>query len=254
MKKLVIASLVLGLSATAFAQTTLYEMKFDGLTNGSLVGAPQGGWEGFAFSQAGEPEIAGATDKFLQLTVNAVPADNAIRQESRAVLTLPSAVDLTQWTEMTVEYEITLPAGATGGPGERHNIYYDFDGTPNRFGPMTINDGGAVGMIEGIGANKPNLATNPETLVMKWVFDLTDLSAITADTFYGATQVDNDVQIAGDFFAGDVFDTFAIALVKDFRTAPYGYTVQVDDFKVTAVPEPASLALLALGGLLIRRR
>jgi hypothetical protein len=236
------------------AQVTLYEEGFDGLTNGSLVGAPQSGWEGFGLSQAGEPEIAGATDKFLQLTVNAEPADNAVRQESRAVLTLPTPVDLTQWTQMTVEYELTLPAGASGGSGERHNFYYDFDGTPNRFGPMTINDGGAVGMIDGTGASKPGIATNPETLIMKWVFDLTDLSAITADTFYGATQVDDDVVIAGDFFADDEFSTFSIGLAKDFRTAPFGYTGQIDDFKVTAVPEPASLGLLALAGLFLRRR
>ncbi len=44
---------------------------------------------------------------------------------------------------------------------------------------------------------------------------------------------------------------FSIQLID--RTQ-YGYSPAIDNIKFTIIPEPISLALLALGGLLIRRR
>lgn len=250
----ILASLVaMTLVCAASAQVTLYEEDFDALTNGSLVGAPQAGWEGFALQQAGDPEIIGATDKALQVTVNADPNDNAIRQESRAVLTLPSTIDLTAWTAMTLEFELTLPAGASGTAGERHNFYWDFDDTPNRFGEQTINDGGNVAMIDALDGNQQvmNIATNPAVVVMTWEFDLV---AGTVDTYYGGVQVDNDTPLDPTLFPGDEFSQFSFALVKDFRTAPFGYSGQIDNFTITAVPEPTGLGLVLLGGLVLLRR
>lgn len=185
-----------------------------------------------------------------------VGTDNTGRKESRAVVTFPAPIVIADWAEITIQYDLTLPIGEDVGGGtlKRHNIYYDFDGTPNRYGDQTINDGGATKMIAFPGRGEINIgATQPlETIVtMKWVFNTV---AGTVSTYYGATQIDNN--LSGNLFdltGGPSLTQFSFALVKDWWQSPGGYTCYLDNFKVVGIPEPASLALLALGALLRRR-
>ena len=52
----------------------------------------------------------------------------------------------------------------------------------------------------------------------------------------------------GDDYPADLTEGFALEPVGEFATVQYGA------FQITVVPEPAALVLLALGGLVLRRR
>lgn len=160
---------------------------------------------------------------------------------------------IADYTAVTIDMDVTLTVPST----QRHNLYWDFDGIANKY-DQTVNDGGNTKMIrDGVQLNIGGGAVpSVETVVnLKWVFDVT---AGTVDTFFGATQYDNDLpktlgQAIDPGSPATTFSEFSFDLVKDWWQAPFGYTVYVDNFSVNAVPEPMSLALLALGALLRRR-
>ena len=68
-----------------------------------------------------------------------------------------------------------------------------------------------------------------------------EVTTLTDTLLEGIWNVDSD--------NNGQWDTFSIQLVNQS-----GYDLVRDNIKITLVPEPASLALLALGGLLIRRK
>ncbi|MBK9119535.1 MAG: PEP-CTERM sorting domain-containing protein [Phycisphaerales bacterium] len=252
MKKLAVLVAAL-MVVTASAQVTIYQQDFSGMPNGPLTGE----WAGSGLQQGGVPVVVndGEGLAYMQLEVFAVPADNAFRQESRAVLTLPNPVDLTAWTSVKIEFDMTLPF--TGNNG--HNIYWDFDNTPNKFG-QTRNDGNWARMVQGGTQSNtldpPVLVTTDNTYHMVWDFNLAGTPSVT--TSINGNVI--DTAYAGDggslFWqtGGNELTHLSLALVKDFRTAPFGMTLQLDNFLITAVPEPASLLLVGLAGLFIRRR
>ncbi len=253
-----VVTLMLGV---AHAETLYDSQGFEDFTLGSLVGAPQDGWEGFAFEQGGEPMIVDlGGNQALKLEVFAEPASDDFRQESRVLKTFAGGIDLTQYTDITISYDLTLTAG------NRHNLYFDFDSVPNKFlgNAQIVQDNGYVQMVRQIGgsANGQNVAQSGTTAEMRWEFDLVNG---TVDSFFGDTQIDTNSPVSlqaliNDQLAedpdgdADTFDVFSLGLVKDFRTAPWGDTMYVDNFVVTGIPEPASLTLLTLAGLLLRRR
>lgn len=161
---------------------------------------------------------------------------------------------IADYTQVTVQMDLTLPVPGT----QRHNMYWDFDGVANKF-DQTINDGGNTRMIrDGAQINIGGGATpSTETvLTLKWVFDNV---AGTVDTFFGATQFDNGLAktLGAAINPGTpaaTFSEFSFDLVKDWWQAPFGYEVYVDNFRVSAVPEPATLGLIGLGALLVLRR
>ncbi len=230
----------------AASATVLYETQFTG------GAGPE--WTFSSFSGGTTPvvdEYNGSDQvKFY------VGTDNTGRKESRAVVTFPTPIVIADWTEITIQYDLTLPVGGDVGGGtlKRHNIYYDFDNTPNRYVDQTINDGGATKMIAFPGRGEINIgATQPvETIVtMKWVFDIV---AGTVNTYFGSTQIDTNLGgTLASLTGGPNFTNFSFALVKDWWSSPAGYTCYLDNFKVTGIPEPASLVLLALGAMLRRR-
>lgn len=243
----------LSMAVTATAQVTIYQTDFLGMPGGPLTGE----WAGFGLQEGGVPVIVTDDELFayMQLEVFAEPADNAFRQESRAVLTLPTPVNLLEWDSVKIEFDMTLPAAGNNG----HNIYWDFDDVPNKF-DQTRNDGNWARMVRG-GAQSntldpPVLVSVGATYHMVWDFNLVGTPTVT--TMINGNVIDTD--LAGDggslFFQtnGDMLTHLSIALVKDFRTADFGATVQLDNFLITAIPEPASLLLVGLAGLTLRRR
>lgn len=236
------------------AEVVLYDAAgFDAFTPGSLEGAPQFGWEGFDLG-GGDPGAIAPTitggGQSLALEVSSVPADGGIRQESRAVLTLPTAITIADWTEITISMNVTFDAD---GDGNRHNFYFDFDELPNQFANQRVQDPGGgsnVGMLTG-GGSQPLGASG--TFDLTWIFDIT---SGTVDTFFGANQIDNDAAITLSSLAGGTELThFSVTNVKDFRQATFGDTFLVNDFSIKAVPTPGAVSLIGIAGLAaIRRR
>jgi|GEM_PF-3986679 len=230
----------------AASATVLYETQFTG------GAGPE--WTFSAFSGGTTPVVTSYNGSD-QVRFR-VGTDNTGRKESRAVVAFPTPIVIADWPEIHIQYDLTLPIGEDAGGGQlkRHNVYYDFDSVPNRFVDQTINDGGATRMIAFPGRGEINIGpTQPtETIVtMKWVFNT---AANTVSTYFGATQIDNNLPGSlTSLTGGPTLTHFSIALVKDWWSSPGGYTCYLDNFRVTGIPEPASLMLLALGALLRRR-
>lgn len=235
-----------GFTAVAANGATLLSDNFDSYTNGNLSG--QGGWTATA-AAATPMQVAGASDKFVQLGL--------------------SGQD---------EYK-----GFTGG------AYAHTDGQGIATS-LTVNVATATAAGDYFAHLSSPLATSSffyQRLFARssgagFQLGLVDTSGTGSTPTFGTTvlpfNTDMDVDITWTFVPGPTNDTFALTvngspyLVHTWTSATAepadlaaanlrqggastSASVQVDDYVVeSVVPEPASLALLATGGLLVGMR
>lgn len=237
------AALSLAVAASAnYSYTATFEGSDTGVSWYSVDDLPAVGIDPTIVSHNGSNQL---------LIETLVPDQGNQRTGAGVTFDFPD-LTIADYTEVTVSLDLTLPVPDV----QRHNLYWDFDGSANKF-DQTVNDGGNVKLIrDGVTNNIGGGATpTVETvLTLSWVFDVTNG---TVDTFFGATQYDDDLaKTLTDAIDGSAteFGQFTFELIKDFRSADFGYSVYVDNFSVTAIPEPASLGLLLLGVGLLRRR
>jgi PEP-CTERM motif len=93
-------------------------------------------------------------------------------------------------------------------------------------------------------AGAPTITGRYANVTMVW-----DFQQMKASSWYDGALIDNGIPISGIH----TLTGFTIVLSHDEATGMGPEVVWIDNFVVTAVPEPASLVLLALGGLAARR-
>ncbi|MEM9913844.1 MAG: PEP-CTERM sorting domain-containing protein [Planctomycetota bacterium] len=176
----------------------------------------------YAFSDGS----SGSTTEYITLgahtgAVNA-PGDNGLNDD------VPFRFGLSQGNGLN--YQTTAEGGSA-------TDYFRFEDADNAGG----------GTETGLGSSEPN------TFLNEWVtIELSSLAGIVSYVVNGVT-VDTFDNTAGTFDGGSIL----IGLNDAFNSAagPGLFTV-IDNVAVTVIPEPASLALLGLGGLAMlgRRR
>lgn len=269
---------VLTLAGTAVGQVTVYSTDFDSATLGDLddIGTTIGTgiWTGFATGPSANLPAIDVRNGSQQLVMSVNNnTQGGERSSSRALLTFANPIDTANYTSLTFSFDLSQTAGVNGsGADQRHNLYWDFgtpgDGTATdtSFGPRQFfpdgqftNDGGDVQLLrDNAGAFSDNSRINIGRggfvdVNVRYEFDLVNG---TVSTFWGASQVDNNIVFDADLFPGGLWSEFVFDFAKDFRQAPEGAETWVDHFSVTGslVPTPGALGVFAAGGALALRR
>ncbi len=215
---------------------------FESFTLGPLDG--QDGWVGTADGGGIAPLVVAAPDpvlgeKAVRLEVGNTQGDASGMEHAF----IPADLVAAGYTNLVVSYDIyrqTNALGKTqnlwwwlwdeGTPG--YGLQWDMGGTfPHGWNPGA----GSAATVYGRYAN----------VTMEW--DLVDMKAYS---WYDGAVVDNGIPITDI----EALTGWAINLQHDSDTGTGGDIVWIDNFQVIAIPEPASLALLALGGLALLRR
>ena len=235
--RLLAAAAVMGLMPlTAMAQ---WSDNFDSYLAGSIQG--QGGWKGWDNT----PAAAGTVVTAQSLSG---PHSQAIATNSDSVREY-TGVTSGAWTYST---NIYIPQGTTGqtyfillnkyqdaGPGTAYNWSSEllFNLTTN----VVYDD------LANVGTPSPGSASIP--LVRgQWVPVRVDFN-LTADTF--SSYYNNTLVYSGAWKRGSATAAAELKAVDLYHASGTG-TVYYDNFNL--VPAPASMSLLALGGLLAARR
>jgi len=258
MKRLLTLATVAG-AASAFAGVPIYTLDIDSLATGALNGT-QGASSitstgGNAAEVIADPTGAGR-NQVIKLSTP-IPRDTNgtgnYRRMSGAVFTwdtLGGPKDLVNatWKSITVKFDLYV------GPNNFQNLYFGNSNRDTNFG-QTVNDGGWLGF----GSNTANGTFKSG----KWWSVTLDWDKVLGTRAGSFTDGVNTYNTAGTglSFAADpstgsaAFYRFNIRTVTDNRPGGPGSLWYVDNVKVSAVPEPASLSVLGLGALaLIRRR
>jgi len=183
-------------------------------------------------------------------------------------LPLPATFSVTEGGETVV-----LSAIAASAP--------EFENTGTEEEPVFTLTGNTVAASTGIrsnalGVDNPTLAgnneagdiTNGESLTIEFDTDVfltnIDIASLGADGFLTITvgALDPLVVNDGDFAANEVVGVFTdvvtagtdITFAATEAVVGGGVSIRITDITVTTVPEPASMALLGLGGLAIAGR
>ncbi len=140
--------------------------------------------------------------------------------------TLPLQIDVGGIVDITLNYNSKLTM--EGGEVEIIDLF--------EYSTATLSGGSIHKIFSYQDAYSPNQVHQPHIEIICREYDDSVANLIT-----GIWDVDND----GNGF----YDTFSIELKNQS-----GYDPVIDNIKFTIVPEPCSLVLLGLGGLLIRRK
>ena len=240
----VLAGAVVLLATAGMAMAAGYDsLGFESFMLGPLDG--QDGWVGSAAGGGIAPQVVTAPDPVLgeravRLEVGDTQGDSS--QMDHAFI--PADLVAAGYTNLVVSYDIYRQLNAQD---KTQNIWWWLwdAGSPTYGlqwdqGPSTC----PHGWNEGAGS-APTVLGRYANVTMEW--DLVDMKAYS---WYDGVIVDNGIPIA-DITA---LTGWTIQFGHDSDTGTGGDVAWIDNFQAIATPEPASLALLALGGLALLRR
>ncbi len=206
---------------------------------GPLVG--QNGWTGSATGGGIPPTVVTAPDPVLgeqaiRLEVGPTQGDSSTMDHAF----IPADLIAAGYTQLTVSYDVYRVQDATDqnlwwwlwDSGEpTYGLQWDGNGTlPHGWNPGA----GSATTVFGAYAN----------VTMTW-----DLTTLLAYSWYNGAVVDNGIPITNV----NSLSGWTIVLGHDAADSAVGDVAWIDNFQAVAIPEPASLALLALAVLLRRR-
>lgn len=250
MKNGVISILAVGLAAASLggsaSAVTLYDSNgFESptFTLGALPG--QNGWTGGSAGGGAVPQVVTAPDPVIGQQAVRLYVGDKQGDGSSMDHAIPAINNVAGWV-VTVSYDVYRPAPATDKLAQNLWWWWWDAGEPtyglqwDQSGGLTLPNGWNPGA--GQAATVFNRYAN-----VKMVWDFTQMKAYS---WYDGTIVDNGIPITNI----TKLTGWTISLGHDAGTGTGESLAYIDNFSITAVPEPASLALLALGGLAVIRR
>jgi hypothetical protein len=236
MKRFVVGCAVaFGLSAAASAEVIYDSNGFEDFTVGALDG--QMGFVGDTAGSGVAPQVVdGSTDQFLGTKSLRLEVPNVIGSQS--VVDLPMADYKGVYETVTVSFNVFRQ-----DDGWNSNLWYWLRGDNATYG-LQWDSGGALPLGFGPAAI-PLVLDAWEPMTITWNLETGEAEG----TYDGVTHTLNQgVNEAAGFF-------MYLGRENGDETRG-GEVLWLDDFVITGtlIPEPASLVLLALGGLALRRR
>lgn len=239
----VLTSAVVLLATAGVAMAAGYDsLGFESFMLGGLDG--QDGWVATATAGGIAPQVVTAPDpvlgeKAVRLEVGDTQGDASYMEHAF----IPADLIAAGYTNLVVSYDIYRQ---TNSLGKTQNLWWWLwdAGTPT-YG-LQWDNGGTLphGWNPGAGT-AATVYGRYANVTMEW-----DLVAMKAYSWYDGVMVDNGLDIT-DITA---LTGWGINFAHESDTGTGGDVAWIDNFQAIATPEPASLALLALGGLAVLRR
>ncbi len=236
---------VLGLVGSTAVEAAYDSNGFEGPTFvlGPLAG--QDGWTASAANGGVAPMVVTAPDPVIgqqavRLEVPDVQGANSIMDHA-----IPAINNVAGWI-VTVSYDIYRDAPAPGKLAQ--NLWWWWWDTGEPTYGLQWDQAGGLTLPHGWNPGAGSTATvygRYANVKMVW-----DFQQMKAYSWYDGAVVDNGIPITNV----TKLTGWSIYLSHDAGDGTGGSVVWIDNFSITAIPEPVSLTLLGLGGLLAVRR
>jgi hypothetical protein len=242
-----VGALSLGMGAAASAQLSAYNQTFEGLDRTSGTALADDGWDLFV-------TVFNNSDNSVAYTYGVFDAPNDINNPNISVISDATAAPVDQQglavfsdyqngdhgNDRTLEVNVFQEQSI--GAGDIGETY--------RFSVV------AAPVLDGNGENVLN-GTMSTTMAFIKTLDpnagFATTNFITADTTAlapGNTPIDLDIQLSDPLLAGQILQFGFVNTATNFEASGVNY----DNVSFGLVPEPASLALVGLGGLMLAGR